>query len=100
MKKTLITFALSLVYILSPAKTGPYDAIVAADGSGDYRTVSEAIAAAPESRTEPWLILVKKGDYSEHVVVPESKPFIHLIGQNKDNTAIRLNLNVGGKPQG
>lgn len=100
MKKSLITFALLAGWLTSTADNGPYHSIVAADGSGDYRTINEAIAAAPEGRTEPWIILVKKGDYREHVVIPESKPFIHLIGQNKDNTAIRLNLNVGGKPNG
>lgn len=100
MKKLVITFTLSLSALISTAKTGPYDAVVAADGNGDYRSVSEAIAAAPEGRTAPWLILVKKGDYREHVVVPESKPYIHLIGQDKSNTAIRLKLNVGKKPDG
>ena len=77
MKKLFITFTLSLSALISTAKTGPYDAVVAADGSGDYRSVSEDCnAAAPEGRTAPWLILVKKGDYREHVVVPENPNLI------------------------
>lgn len=100
MKKIIISHAFLAVCSIMMAQESPYNAIVAADGSGDYKTINEAISAAPEGRTAPWLILVKKGDYREHVVVPESKPFIHLIGQDKDNTAIRLNLNVGGAPNG
>ncbi len=100
MKKILTSIALSLLTLPTFAAAGPFHAIVAADGSGDYTTVSDAIAAAPEGRTEPWIILVKKGDYVEHVSIPASKPFIHLIGQDKRNTSIRMKQNVGGKPNG
>ncbi len=100
MNKLFITIALSSCGLLASAASGPFHAVVAADGSGDYKTVSEAIANAPEGRTEPWLILVKKGNYVEHVSIPASKPYIHLIGQDKQNTAIRMKQNVGGKPNG
>lgn len=73
-------------------------AIVAADGSGDYRTVQSAIDAAPEHSKTPWIIFVKNGSYKECVVIPETKPFIYLIGQDKEKTIIHHNLNVGGKP--
>lgn len=79
-------------------ESSPYQAIVAADGSGNYKTVQEAINAAPDGRTEPWLILVKNGSYDEHVVVPEGKSYIHLIGQDREKTIIHKNLNVGGAP--
>lgn len=100
MKKSFASLAFAVTCIVAAAETTPFHAVVAADGSGDYTSVSEAILAAPEGRTEPWLILVKKGDYREHVTIPESKPFIHLIGQDKRNTSIRHKLNVGGKPNG
>lgn len=77
----------------------PFDAVVAQDGSGDYTTVQAAIAAAPDSLSAPWLIFVKNGSYEEQVVVPETKPYIHLIGQNKEQTIIHLKLNVGAKPE-
>lgn len=73
-----------------------FDAVVAQDGSGDYKTVSEAIEAAPAQRVKPWLIFVKEGYYKEHVEIPESKPFIHLIGENRDNVRICDNLLSGG----
>ncbi|MDE5828277.1 MAG: pectin esterase, partial [Duncaniella sp.] len=95
--RILLSFLGIMPMIASAAGESPYHAIVAADGSGDYRTVSEAIAAAPEGRTSPWRILVKSGDYDEFVVIPESKPFIHLIGQGKNSTAIRHKLNQGSR---
>lgn len=78
---------------------GPYRAVVAADGSGDYMTVSEAIAAAPEGLTHPWPILIKSGDYDELIEIPETKPYIYLIGQDRENTIIHHLINQGGRPE-
>ena len=65
MKKIIISHAFLAVCSIMMAQESPYNAIVAADGSGDYKTINEAISAAPEGRTAPWLILVKKGDYRD-----------------------------------
>ena len=59
-----------------------FDAVVAKDGSGEYTSVIDAIAAAPSSRTSPWLIYIKNGTYTGHHNIPSTKPFIHLIGQS------------------
>lgn len=76
-----------------------YDAVVAQDGKGDYRTVQAAIDAAPTGRTTPWLIFIKNGSYKEVVVIPASKPFISLIGQDRDKTIIHEKTNVQSEPQ-
>ncbi|MCR4958042.1 MAG: Ig-like domain-containing protein [Prevotella sp.] len=73
-----------------------FDAVVAKDGTGDYKTVQEAIDAAPTGRIAPWLIFVKNGTYEELVTIPESKPFIHLIGQDKEKTVVCYWINNGG----
>ena len=73
-----------------------FDAVVAQDGSGNYKTVQEAIDAAPTGRIAPWLIFVKSGTYEELVTIPENKPFIHLIGQDKEKTVICYWINNGG----
>ena len=73
-----------------------FDAVVAQDGTGDYKTVQEAIDAAPTGRIAPWLIFVKNGTYEELVTIPENKPFIHLIGQDKEKTVISYWINNGG----
>lgn len=76
----------------------PFDAVVAADGSGDFTSVQAAVDAAPDSLQAPYLIFVKNGSYEEQVVIPETKPFIHLIGQDREQTIIHLCMNVGAKP--
>ncbi len=78
--------------------SNPFDAVVAQDGSGDYNSIQQAVNAAPDSLSTPYLIFIKNGDYEEQVVIPATKPYIHLIGQNKEQTIIHLKLNVGGRP--
>lgn len=73
-----------------------FDVVVAQDGSGDYTTVQAAIDAVPENRIAPWLIFVKNGTYEELVTIPQNKPFIHLIGQDKEKTVISYWINNGG----
>lgn len=76
-----------------------FDAVVAADKTGDYESVQAAIDAAPENRTTPYLIFIKNGSYEEQVVIPSDKPNIHLIGQDKEKTNIHLKINVQSEPQ-
>lgn len=73
-----------------------YDAVVAADGSGDYKTVQEAIDAAPVGRAFPWLIFIKNGEYKGHVDVPANKPYLHFIGQERDKVIITDDKLCGG----
>lgn len=65
-----------------------YDAVVAADGSGDYTSVQEAINAAPSNQGSPYLIFIKAGVYKEHVSIPKEKPYIHLIGEDRNLVSI------------
>lgn len=73
-----------------------YDAVVAQDGTGDYTTVQAAIDAAPANRTQPWLIFVKKGVYTGHHDIPANKPYIHLIGQDRNLVSISDSRLSGG----
>ncbi len=65
-----------------------YDAVVDIDGTGDYVSLQEAIDAAPANRVSPWLIFVENGRYKEHIDIPANKPYIHIIGQDRDKTVI------------
>ena len=83
------------------------NATVAQDGSGDYRTVQEAINAAPQSLTADsrWVIFVKAGTYREMVYVQREKHFVTLVGEDPLRTVITYNLNANtvgldGKPIG
>ncbi len=73
-----------------------FDAVVAIDGTGDYASVQAAIDAAPAGRVKPWLIFVKNGNYKEHVDIPATKPFIHIIGQDREKTVVLDDRLSGG----
>ena len=77
-----------------------FDAVVAKDGSGDYISIIDAIAAAPSSSGTPWLIYVKNGKYTGHHDIPSTKPFIHLIGQYRDSVIISDNRLCGDAGDG
>jgi pectinesterase len=83
------------------------NAVVAADGSGDYRTVQDAINAVPQntSASNRWIIFVKAGTYRELIYVQREKRFVTLVGEDPALTVLTYNLNatmmgVDGKPIG
>ncbi|GGI46521.1 hypothetical protein GCM10008018_17510 [Paenibacillus marchantiophytorum] len=59
---------------------------VAADGSGDYISIQEAINHIPEERSEPTIIIIKSGIYKEKLEIYKSH--IHLIGESAETTII------------
>jgi pectinesterase len=61
---------------------------VAADGSGKYKTVQEAVTAAPKDRETRFTIRIKPGVYREVVVVPKNKPHLAFVGDSAENTKI------------
>ena len=75
-------------------KARTYDVVVAADGSGDVLTVQEAIDRCPAGNAQPWLVFIKNGRYHGVVRIPENKPFIHLIGQDKVNTVVTFKVHA------
>jgi pectinesterase len=72
------------------------NAIVAADGSAEFKTVQAAINAAPQtnSRDQPWTILIKPGTYRELVYIQREKRHIRLVGEDTTTTVITHNLNA------
>src|SRR5437867_7631271 len=81
--------------------------VVAADGSGQFKTVQEAINAVPQttSSTNPTIIQIKPGIYKELIYVQREKRFVHLVGENPEKTVLTYNLQANipgpdGKPIG
>ncbi|KAL7136947.1 hypothetical protein ABFS83_10G063200 [Erythranthe nasuta] len=64
------------------------DAVVAADGTGDFTTVKEAIEAAPDHSNKRYVIHIKKGVYKEYVEINKKKWNIMIIGDGIDATVI------------
>jgi len=79
--------------------------IVAADGSGQFRTVQAAVDAVAEHNTNPVVISIRPGVYKECIIVPRGKRFIRFVGQDPNKTVLTYDLNAGmlgddGRPIG
>eukprot|EP01018_Ginkgo_biloba_P019767 Gb_28387 [translate_table: standard] len=70
------------------------DVIVAQDGSGNYKTITEAVNAAPEKSNKRYIIKVKKGTYEEYVEVGKKKTNLMIIGDGMDQTIVTGSKNV------
>ena len=66
------------------------DFVVAKDGSGDFFTVQEAVAALPDFSRETVWLLVREGVYFEKVSIPFSKRTVLLTGEGADKSVIRF----------
>ena len=69
--------------------------IVAADGSGNYKTVQAALDAVPLKNKKPVTIFIRNGIYQEKLFLDSSKSFITLIGEDKFNTILTYNDHSG-----
>jgi pectinesterase len=82
------------------------DAVVAADGSGQFHSLQDAIAAAPAGRPDrPWIIHVRPGSYRERLYVQREKRFLALVGEDAASTVVTFDLHANvpgtdGKPIG
>lgn len=83
-------YLISFFLVLFSGKAGAqkYDFVVAADGSGQFRTVQEAIHAVPDFRKTPTTIFIKPGVYKEKIVLAESKAYVMLIGEDAGSTIL------------
>lgn len=81
---------------MAQAPKYPTQRTVAQDGSGDFKTIQEAVNSVRDFG-ERVTIHIKKGVYHEKLIVPAWKTQITLIGDDKDNTII-TNADYSGKP--
>ncbi|KAJ7963362.1 Pectinesterase [Quillaja saponaria] len=72
---------------------------VAQDGSGDFKTITEAVAAVPKKSKTRFVIYVKEGKYLENVILDKSKWNVMMYGDGKTKTIISGRLNfIDGTP--
>ncbi|UKM66481.1 pectinesterase family protein [Flavobacteriaceae bacterium GSB9] len=62
--------------------------VVNANGSGDFKTVQEAIDAVPDFRKTETKIFIKNGIYKEKLVLPSSKINVTFVGEDKNKTIL------------
>jgi len=73
--------------------------VVAADGSGDFKTIQAAIDAAPADSAARTTILVRRGTYAELPSVPAEKKNLTLCGEDRRATIIAATNNARLNPR-
>lgn len=98
----LIIFFFASIGLFAQTTTYPTHFIVAQDGSGNFKTIQEAINAVRDLSQQQVIIFIKNGIYHEKLVIPSWKTKISLVGEDKERTIITNNdysgkANPGGK---
>ncbi|KAJ6900941.1 pectinesterase/pectinesterase inhibitor 24 [Populus alba x Populus x berolinensis] len=70
------------------------DVVVAKDGSGKYKRISDALKNVPEKSKKRYVIYVKKGIYFENVRVEKKQWNVMMIGDGMKATIVSASLNV------
>jgi len=101
-KLSLLFFLLSGYFICAAQK---YDFTVAQDGSGNFKTVQEAINAVPDFRKVTTTIFIKNGIYKEKLNLSASKHLVNMIGESVAQTILTFDdwaqrKNVFGEEKG
>ncbi|MEW5799911.1 MAG: pectinesterase family protein [Bacteroidota bacterium] len=63
-----------------------YDVVVAKDGSGDVRSIQDALKKVPVSREGDFIIFIKNAVYNEKIFITQSN--IVFVGEHRDSTKI------------
>ncbi len=79
---------ISFLLTAGPAFSQAQTITVAQDGSGNYRTVQEAIHAVPDFRKVTTTIFIKNGIYKEKLNLSASKKMVKLVGESVEKTIL------------
>ena len=90
--KQLLTTILVLLAFMPMLAADKYDnpdtIVVARDGTGQFRTVTDAIEVCRAFMDYHKVIFVKKGTYKEKVIMPQWLQNIEICGEDRDQTII------------
>ncbi|XP_065860438.1 pectinesterase-like [Euphorbia lathyris] len=80
----------------APLNATKFDLTVAKDGTGNFTSIGQAVAAAPNSSTTRFVIYIKAGGYNENVDVYKKKTKLMFIGDGIGKTVVKSNRSVVG----
>lgn len=107
MKKLFLLIAVTLT-VAAQAKSydNPDTIFVARDGTGEFRTIDEAIEVCRAFMDYHKVIFVKNGTYKEKLIIPQWLQNIEICGESKEKTIITYDDHANvkrpetGKPMG
>jgi pectinesterase len=89
----MVFFSLFLCTNIKAQQKNKVDIIVALDGSGQYKSIQEAINAVPDNSTKRTVIFIKNGTYNtEKLIVPASKTNVTFLGESREKTVISYHI--------
>ena len=108
LRRLFIALSAFLAFTLSLSAASPFDnadtIVVARDGTGQFRTVDEAIEVCRAFMDYHKVIFVKKGVYKEKIIIPQWLQNIEIVGEDRDATIItyddHANIKTNDRPQG
>jgi len=90
--RKLILAIIAIFSMQTALAAGKYDnpdtIVVARDGSGEFRTIDEAIEVCRAFMGYHKVIYIKKGTYKEKLIIPSWLQNIELCGESKEETII------------
>jgi len=92
--KMKILLAAALICTASAWAEAETTLTVAADGSGDFKTVQAAVDAVPDENSGHIVIHIKPGTYKEKINLPRSKPFVTFQGDDAVTTVLTNDWNA------
>ena len=90
--KLLLSLICAIWGCIAAYGASPYDnpdtIVVARDGTGQFRNVSDAVEVCRSFMDYHKVIYIKKGIYKEKLIIPQSLTNIELCGESRDETII------------
>ncbi|XP_073027937.1 pectinesterase-like [Primulina eburnea] len=92
--KNLLYIAVTLIFVIHCA-LAQLTLIVSKDGRGNFTTITQAVAAAPNTSHQRTVIKIKAGVYYENINITQEKINLYFIGEGMDVTKISGNKSAG-----
>ncbi|KAL2338820.1 hypothetical protein Fmac_013266 [Flemingia macrophylla] len=78
----LVALTVTVLFLLLLLLLGPYRVVqVRNDGTGDFRTVTDAVNSIPPGNKERLIVHIPMGVYHEKITIDRSKQLVSLIGE-------------------
>ncbi|MFD2941715.1 pectinesterase family protein [Flavobacterium notoginsengisoli] len=97
MKYILTLFLITTLSLSAQTLDNKLALTVAQDGSGDFKTIQEAVNNVKDNSEKRVVITIRLGKYVEKLEIPVSKSFITLKGTDRNKTIISFD-DYSGKP--